>query len=212
MSAVDMGDVEMAAAACLPVSEPKADPGTPVAAGTPTTTPNASSSTRRGKQYKCGMCHELGHNSKTCPRRLSSGDESAAATAAAKGLTPPVAAALAPTPMTVPSPALQAAAALPAPPHPLLSPPAATSTPLPPASTALSPRPESERIGALPLDAAIAAARRRVLDAETLVTEAQTAEEYEAAMSQLDSSVLSLERVVLCAQRVAAAVRSYNGV
>lgn len=32
-------------------------------------------SSRRGKQYKCGNCHELGHNQKTCPRRANHGNE-----------------------------------------------------------------------------------------------------------------------------------------
>lgn len=32
-------------------------------------------SSRRGKQYKCGNCGELGHNTKTCPRRASGGGE-----------------------------------------------------------------------------------------------------------------------------------------
>eukprot|EP00177_Eucheuma_denticulatum_P000162 GFKZ01000290.1.p1 GENE.GFKZ01000290.1~~GFKZ01000290.1.p1 ORF type:complete len:234 (+),score=29.62 GFKZ01000290.1:308-1009(+) len=30
---------------------------------------------RRGKQYKCGNCQELGHNQKTCPRRAVTGAE-----------------------------------------------------------------------------------------------------------------------------------------
>lgn len=34
-----------------------------------------SASSRRGKQYKCGNCHELGHNQKTCPRRAVAGSE-----------------------------------------------------------------------------------------------------------------------------------------
>lgn len=73
-------------------------------------------------------------------------------------------------------------------------------------------RPEEQRLGALPLEKAIAMARNRVIQAEMLVTSSTNAAEYDLAMMQLDASVASLERAVLCAQRVAQAVKCYNGV
>jgi hypothetical protein len=145
--------------------------------------------------------------SKTCPRRLSVADDpSQKLLSSSPGAALSAATLAAPVSTAVPIAAAAAAAAAAAGAEPTHGMPAAMSlAPLPP-------RPEAERMGALPLDAAIAAARRRVVEAEALVTQATTAEEYEAAMGQLDASVLSLERVVMCAQRVAAAVRSYNGV
>lgn len=142
-------------------------------------------------------------DSKTCPRRLAGGAEDVPQK-------PPrlsAAAALALNPL----PHQQTPAAL-APPPSLVAAPAApvplTPAPPPPAPV----RPEHERIGALPLGAAITAARRRVMDAEALVSNASSAEEFETATKQLDASVLSLEKVVICARRAAAAIRSYNGV
>lgn len=50
-----------------PPPHPEHEPATPKQK-----TPGSS---RRGKQYKCGNCHELGHNQKTCPRRATHGNE-----------------------------------------------------------------------------------------------------------------------------------------
>jgi hypothetical protein len=74
------------------------------------------------------------------------------------------------------------------------------------------PRPVHERIPPLPLENALAEARRRVLEAEQAVAQAGTADQYESATLALDRTVLALEKVVLCAQRCAAAVRVYNGI
>lgn len=117
-----------------------------------------------------------------------------------------------------PAPALTLNSLQPPRPAPVLAPASLVGVPPAPAVLAHPPpphvpvRPEHERIGALPLDAAISAARRRVIDAEVLVANAGTAEEFENATKQLDASVLSLEKVVLCAQRVSIAIRNYNGV
>jgi hypothetical protein len=74
------------------------------------------------------------------------------------------------------------------------------------------PRPVHERIAELPLENAIGAARRRVVEAEQAVANAATADEIDSATGALDRSVLALEKVVLCAQRCAVAIRTYNGV
>jgi hypothetical protein len=83
---------------------------------------------------------------------------------------------------------------------------------LPSVSLEKSPRPVHERIPPLPLENALAEARRRVLEAEQAVAQAGTADQYESATLALDRTVLALEKVVLCAQRCAAAVRVYNGI
>jgi hypothetical protein len=74
------------------------------------------------------------------------------------------------------------------------------------------PRPVHERIPALLLENAIGAARRRVLEAEQVVANAATADDVDMATAALDRSVLALEKIVLCAQRCAVAIRTYNGV
>jgi hypothetical protein len=85
--------------------------------------------------------------------------------------------------------------------------PASVQTPL-----NAAPRPQSERIADLPLDAALNAARGRVLAAEIALAKASTEKDFESATVTLEKRVRALEQVVACAQRCAAAVRAYNGV
>jgi hypothetical protein len=57
------GDAHVLGAASSPPSggAALASPTAPSPVAAPATAVNASGS-RRGKQYKCGFCHELGHN------------------------------------------------------------------------------------------------------------------------------------------------------
>ncbi|CAN8073187.1 unnamed protein product [Agarophyton chilense] len=82
--AVMAHDVDHNHHAAPPPPEPEPEPEPDADAPQPQSQPPQPSdppkqktpgSSRRGKQYKCGHCHELGHNQKTCPRRTSVANE-----------------------------------------------------------------------------------------------------------------------------------------
>jgi transcription initiation factor TFIID subunit TAF12 len=224
---------------------------TPLSAGTDDATKPALP-TRRGKQYKCGHCHELGHNSKTCPKRLSeAGNEAPAEQTTAPARRVGVSSTAVGTgagQLSIEETALlqsrldaaklqlqlqqqrqqqlqqqrqkqqrelhqqqlllqqqvrQQQLAVEQQKQQLA---AASSVPI----LVVNPQPPAERIPPLPLEKALNTARLRVLEAEAAVSSASTADEYEAATRALHASVLSLEKIVLCAQECAAAASIAN--
>lgn len=72
-----------------------------------------------------------------------------------------------------------------------------------PVGRTTGPVPAVGRIQPLKLEAAIDAANRRVLNAESAVAGAQTNEDFEEATSALDLAVSQLERIGACAKRCA---------
>lgn len=70
--------------------------------------------------------------------------------------------------------------------------------------------PGPPRIQPLKLDAALEAANRRVLSAESAVAAAASNEEFEEATSALDLAVSHLERIGACAKRCALVAYSLN--
>lgn len=164
------------------LAEPPHHPEEPIKPKTP-------GSSRRGKQYKCGHCHELGHNQKTCPRRASACGEAAI------------------------QPALGVDASE------LFGGVASNVAPALPASVTGNghhhhhppPHLPVTRVQPAKLEAALEAANKRVMAADKQVASATTEPEFEEATSALDFAVRHLEKVASCAQRCAVIAHNLCG-